>query len=672
MTNDDFDINFDFDKEYDFDPKILSGDEGFDEDIDLSQFSDEELGLKSQGSDAPEDSSGETPEGDGDFDLDFDVSEFLDADEESGDAFTDEELIDDVPEFAKRERSSRFSDAGYGTTPEFPAGAVPSDLDGEPPVEEEVPMDGEAPMDEETPQDDSQETAETDPPLRQRRERKKPKKEPKEKKPAKPTIFTKFFDLYFAPVFHKELVEEPRDPNAPRRRRKTKVQIFKEAYLPALVVCLSMILVLSFAIGALTNGIKQYTFDKNTKENQLQSSMSAAQQAETDAQIAMQQAKALATEYNYEDAITALDNFLKSVEDTTKFPDITTLRAEYVDAQSRLISHQDPSLIPNLSFHVLIHDMAKAKQSEEFGGLYNRNFVTTSEFTKILGELYNNGYVLVDFDSFTTNSNGTILPKNINLPEGKKPIMLTETMVNYFEYMTDHNKDGTQNDGDGFANRLVLDENGDIKAEYVDSNNNTLVGDYDFVPILETFLKEHPDFSYQGARAILAVTGSEGIFGYRINSSYVSSRGATYQEAQKAGAQQIVNALRDKGYTLACFTYANQDYSKLNTNQINQDLDLWAQQITPVIGNVDILVYAKEADISDYTGSSFTAMSNKGFRYFVSRSTTGPTTEVTTSYVHQKRLMVTGNSMAWNQTLFNNIFDPNSVIDMTTRGNVPN
>ncbi len=649
MANDDFDLDFDFDKEYDFDPKILSGDGEIDDDIDLSQFSDEELGLKPQdGGETREDAPGD----DGDFDLDFDVDEFIDGEGEG--AFTDETLSEDVPEFAKRDRASRFNGGGYGVTPDFPADAVPSELDEEPPMEED--------SQEEVPQE---EPDADEKPVRPRRERK-----PKLPKENKPNIFTKFIDLYFAPVFHKELVEEPKDPNAPRRRKKSKLQIFKEAYLPALVVCLCLILVMSFAIGALSSAIQQHKLDKATKESHLQASEDAAQQEQTDAQIALEQAKALAVVYNYDDAITVLDNFLNGVEDMTAYSELTAIRSEYATAKNQLVSHQDPSLIPNLSFHVLVHDMAKAKQSEELGGLYNRNFVTTSEFTKILGELYNNDYVLVDFNSFTANNNGTILPKNIDLPEGKKPIMLTETMVNYFEYMTDHNKDGVQNDGDGFANKLVVDSSGNIKAEYVDSEGNTLIGDYDFVPILETFLKEHPDFSYKGARATLAVTGSEGIFGYRINSSF-TSRGDTYRSEQIAGATEVVNALREKGYTLACFTYDNKKYGDLNANQITTDLQQWAQQITPVLGSVDVMVYARESDISDYNGNAFTVMSTSGFRYFVGQATS-PSTEVTTGYVHQKRLMVTGNSLAWNQAMFNNIFDANSVIDMATRGSVPN
>lgn len=651
MANDDFDLDFDFDKEYDFDPKILSGDGEIDDDIDLSQFSDEELGLKPQdGGETREDAPGD----DGDFDLDFDVDEFIGADGEGEGTFTDEALSEDVPEFAKRDRASRFNGGGYGVTPDFPADAVPSELDEEPPMEE----DSQEEVPPEEPDADEK-------PVRPRRERK-----PKPPKENKPNIFTKFIDLYFAPVFHKELVEEPKDPNAPRRRKKSKLQIFKEAYLPALVVCLCLILVMSFAIGALSSAIQQHKLDKATKESHLQASEDAAQQEQTDAQIALEQAKALAVVYNYDDAITVLDNFLNGVEDMTAYSELTAIRSEYATAKNQLVSHQDPSLIPNLSFHVLVHDMAKAKQSEELGGLYNRNFVTTSEFTKILGELYNNDYVLVDFNSFTANNNGTILPKNIDLPEGKKPIMLTETMVNYFEYMTDHNKDGVQNDGDGFANKLVVDSSGNIKAEYVDSEGNTLIGDYDFVPILETFLKEHPDFSYKGARATLAVTGSEGIFGYRINSSF-TSRGDTYRSEQIAGATEVVNALREKGYTLACFTYDNKKYGDLNANQITTDLQQWAQQITPVLGSVDVMVYARESDISDYNGNAFTVMSTSGFRYFVGQATS-PSTEVTTGYVHQKRLMVTGNSLAWNQAMFNNIFDANSVIDMATRGSVPN
>ena len=243
--------------------------------------------------------------------------------------------------------------------------------------------------------------------------------------------------------------------------------------------------------------------------------------------------------------------------------------------------------------------------------------------------------------------------------EGKKPFVLSQDDVSYYEYM----------EGDGFASRLVV-KNGEIKAEYVDASGQTLVGDYDLVPILETFIKEHPDFSYRGARAVLAVTGYEGIFGYRCNTSYISAVSQEYYDQEVAGAKEIVQALRDKGYTLACYTYNNATYGSYSVQQITADLQSWKQQIVPIIGDVDVFVFAKTSNISDYTGQAFQTMYNEGFRYFVAHGNE-PWAEINKTYVRQNRLMVTGEYMAWYAQNFNGIFDPAAVLDLTTRGNIP-
>ena len=251
-----------------------------------------------------------------------------------------------------------------------------------------------------------------------------------------------------------------------RRRRKTKAQIFKEVYLPPLIACVCLILILSFVIGAISNAIEKKRVNDAIKQNEIQASISNAQAAEEEYQRIMDEAAELAANYDYEGAIEKLDSF----PDIANYPDMSTKRAEYVNAMNSLVEYKDYSQIPNLSFHVLIADPARAFNDKELGGKYNQNFVTIDEFSKILEQLYANNYVLVDFDE----------AKSIFLPQGKKPLMLTETMVNYFEYMVDSNKDGVADAGGaGFANKLVLDENGDIKAQYIDSSNNTLTGNYD-------------------------------------------------------------------------------------------------------------------------------------------------------------------------------------------------
>ena len=669
MGKNDFDIDFDFEKEYGFDPKAFLGSEEYDENnIDLSEFSDEDLGLSFQKENAAAEDAADDPEDfsldgldlDGDFDLedqpDADLDDFLNMGSENED-YDEEEPEADFSEFSEEEEYPE--DAELEQEEGNEAMDYPEDSERLDPAEF-----ADQPVDAETPSQNK--------PVRKRPP--KERKSVKVPKVAVPNIFTKFFDLYFAPVLHKELREAPVDPDNPRRRRrKTPAQIFKEVYLPPLIACVCLILVLSFAIGAISNAIEARRDENSRKQSQLESSASAAQLAEQRNQQLLEEAEALATVYDYDGAIDKLD----SIGDLTAYPEIQAKRSEYITTQSQLVEYKDYSMIPNLSFHVLIEDMSRALKDTDLGGLYNRNFVTTGEFRKILDQLYNNGYVLVDFNSFTgssTDLSGNQIFDSVSLwlPAGKKPVMITETMVNYYNYMIDGNDDKIADaNGDGFASRLVV-SNGEIKAEYVSGSGETLVGDYDLVPILEAFIKEHPDFSYRGARATLAVSGSEGIFGYRCISDYIATNSQDYVDSEIAGAKEVVQALRDKGYTLACYTYANQAYGQLSVQQISADLQLWTQKITPVIGDVDVLVFAKGSNITDYNGQAFKAIYSAGFRYFVAHGSE-PYAEVNTSFVRQNRLMVTGENMAWYSDYFtkDSIFDPAAVLDLATRGSVP-
>lgn len=642
MSNKDFDIDFDFDEAYGFDDDADGKQEAYDDNT-----NPEILSRRSSG---------------GSFDADGDLDDFLNMG--SAPQVSQESQAPVEPEEDEWAQDGDFAeqppeDGGYDQTEEADYGD-PGEYDEG--VSEDTVYDEDAQG--EYPEDGEEEPAP-----------KKPKKQIKLPKLKIPNFFGKFYDLYFAPVLHKELVEEPMEPDNPRRRRrKTKGQIFKEVYLPPILVCVSLILVLTFVIGSLSNVIDRRRIEKQNQQSQLDASLSQAEQLEAQSQEIVAEAERLAAGYDYDKAIEKLE----SVGDLTQHPDIASKRAEYETAKSALVEYKDPTLIPNLSFHVLIEDMTRAKADTEFGGSYNKNFVTTGEFSKILTQLYNNGYVLVDFNSFVSaqtdlEGNEKFMVKSIMLPEGKKPVMLTETMVNYFAYMVDGDGDGKADaKGDGFANKLVVDANGDIKAEYIDAAGQTLTGNYDFVPILEDFISQHPDFCYQGARAILAVTGHEGVFGYRCNTAYISSVSQQYYDEQVAGAKTITNALRDKGYTIACYTYKNDAYGKLSAAQIQADLQSWASQVVNVIGQVDTFVFAKQSRLTDYGdgNAAFRAMYTSGFRYFISNDQS-PLTEINDTYVRQNRLMVTGENMQHKSSQFSGLFDTNAVLELSTRGSVP-
>ena len=85
---------------------------------------------------------------------------------------------------------------------------------------------------------------------------------------------------------------------------------------------------------------------------------------------------------------------------------------------------------------------------------------TKDEFEKILQSMYDRGFVLVrlhDIAYETTDENGNPVFKagDIMLPPGKQAFVMSQDDVCYYEYM----------DGDGFASRIVVGEDGKLSAK---------------------------------------------------------------------------------------------------------------------------------------------------------------------------------------------------------------
>ena len=678
MAKKDFDLDYDYERDDDFDlDAILDGDYA-DEDLDLSQFDDDDIlgldleqdsgtgyedyDLEEAGASAAAAADSHDTYQDADFDAQFEMDprDMAGASEPEEEEFfgvshdSDEDLTADM-DFSRR---ASF----FGTEEEnIPQPQYPQDNYDLP--EEREPA-------EELPEQDFEEDEE---PADDRSERRRERRRPQLPaiKLTMPPFVGKLIRLYFPS--RQEINARIESAEGRKRRRPSKKQIFKEFYLPTIILGLTVILMLSFVIGAISSGIDRMKQEKERKEQLALQESLAAEQLATEGEALLARAETAAMGYDYDAAIDILDSYTGEMTQ-----EMTTKKAEYMTARSALVEHQDPTLIPNLSFHVLMADPVRSFADANYGGLYNRNFVTTDEFAKILDQLYRNNFVLVDFDSFVSSNSvdGTssnLYANSIWLPQGKRPVMITETMVNYYTYMVDSNKDGVADGGGaGFASKLVLDANGDIKAEYVDSSNTTMVGNYDLVPILEDFIAQHPDFCYRGARATLAVSGHEGIFGYRIQSETIANKGQDYYNKEVLGATEVVAALREKGYRLACYTFADTAYQNFSAAMILEDIQKWKSQISPVIGEVDTMVFAKTSDIGDYTGGKFDVLHDNGFRFLI-KNADAPYTEVNTSFVRQSRLMVTGENMAWKASMFTDsgLFDPNTILDLSIRGNVP-
>lgn len=467
----------------------------------------------------------------------------------------------------------------------------------------------------------------------------------------------------------------PRPVN-PRRRRRTKSEIFKESYLPVLIAGAAVIFILITIIGAIIQSAKRSELEEQIALKQAAAEKEQQERLSAEAAQLLSQANAYASQYYYDLAISTLDSFSGNISD---FPQLEDAKKRFSDTQASLVAWDDPAEITNLSFQLLIADPVRAFADSNYGNAYNRNFVTIDEFRIILDQLYENGYVLVGLDDIvekiTTETGSTFTAKTVYLPEGKKPLVITQTHVNYNTFMTDGDGDKLPDkDGAGFASKLILDEFNNLVNEYVDRDGNVITGEYDLVPILNSFIKTNPNFSYHGAKAVIAVTGYDGLFGYRTNPGAKNWLPNDAYQQQITGATQIVEALRNDGYEIACYTYENIGYGYSSLTQIQADLKRWNDEVIPIIGPIDILAFAQISDIAEqgsYTGEKYHELAKSGFSYFLGFTNDGsPWATVENDYFRHGRILVTGSNMKYNSQWFTGLFDPIQVLS-STRGTIP-
>ena len=421
-------------------------------------------------------------------------------------------------------------------------------------------------------------------------------------------------------------------PLVPRpKRRKSKQQIFKEKYLPFIILGVAGMLCLSFIFGSISKGRERDVV--KAREDRI------TQLLKEEADGLKARAAAMAAEYDYENAMKTLASYSGGL---ANHKELLSLYNGYKAALNDLVVWDNLSEIPNLSFRTLVADLQKAAADPDRGSRYQKNYITTGEFSAILDQLYANGYVLVslyDFAVPVTNDDGSVGVNrtSIRLPEGKKPIILTQEGVNYYSHM--------ENCG-GFADSLAVNASGELTCRLGDSEGN-----FDLIPVLNAFLAEHPDFSYEGARATIALSGYEGLFGMSLDQS----------DAIKA----VADKLRAQGYDLACYTYADMEYADFGVAGLQEDLDKWTSEILPVLGTTDILIYPTGGDIKGqeaYTGSKYDALHGYGFRYFVGVSNGTQWGMTTGDYARQTRTLVTAANLAEHPEWFSGLFDAATVL----------
>jgi hypothetical protein len=221
--------------------------------------------------------------------------------------------------------------------------------------------------------------------------------------------------------------------------------------------------------------------------------------------------------------------------------------------ESPEIVEKDISEIEHIYFHPLIVDTDKA-----FNGDYNEYintwFVTLDEFKEFIDEAYERGYMLISIKD--------IHEGKISVPRDKKPLLISIDDLNYYNTMKKY----------GIAERLVLE-----KDKLYSSLNGELVPDAEAVTFLDSFIERYPDFSWHGAKGVIAVTGYKGIMGYMRDE---------YDQAKIAA-----DYLKSKGWEFASHGYAHLSEANSSADRLDHDCYLWKSEVGPVVGETDIHIF---------------------------------------------------------------------------------
>ena len=352
-------------------------------------------------------------------------------------------------------------------------------------------------------------------------------------------------------------------------------------------------------------------------------------EAEADVQAALNEARTLAAGYDYDGAIALLSGVEQTEEVQNAVADFESAKASCVAV--------DVTTIPHVFFHSLIND-DRAFNADLVGAdrvrQNNAAMTTTVEFDAMINQMYDAGYVMVSLDDMcikTTDENGVVhVQKNNNLmlPPDKKAFVLSIDDLSYYHSYGI----GTQ----GYATKMIVDENGKPKCVYTDENGNTSVGDYDVVPRMDTFIEQHPDFSYRGARGTVAMTGYNGVFGYRTNNYYKDINDPHLDldqiqwlqehpdfdwEQDCKDAKAVADAMKAEGWTFASHTYGHLNAGTCDVSHLAADHERWKTVNEPILGKTDKIIFAFGADIGivgAYTDSNekYQYFKNEGFTIF--------------------------------------------------------
>lgn len=308
--------------------------------------------------------------------------------------------------------------------------------------------------------------------------------------------------------------------------------------------------------------------------------------------------------------------------------------------------------VSHVFFHPLISDPQKAYTDNQQQAKGNCDWmVTVNEFNKAIEKLHENNYILIDpHDAYDLEST-PVKRKKLKLPKGKKPLIMSMDDMNYYEYMQ----------GNGYTERLTLNKDNETVAEKKnDQGKMEQSKTNDAVPLLNDYVKKHPDFSYKGQKAVVGLTGYEGVLGYRTN----DLENPNYEQRKKQ-AKKVADSMKRDGWTFASHSYGHINFEDSSDEQIIEDTKRWKKEVEPIVGKTDLFIFPHGAQ--DRNSTSYNYMIDEaGFKYMAG---VGPDnfTSLSNKDIYQDRVAIDGLNLHQFKYKLKPFFKPEEVYNKEDR-----
>lgn len=323
---------------------------------------------------------------------------------------------------------------------------------------------------------------------------------------------------------------------------------------------------------------------------------------------ALSRAQTLAQQYFYDEAIAALSDAELECDE------IAAARAELENEKAALVDYTDD--IPHIFLHSLIvyPEMIFTDLTTPMGG-YNSGFSEKAEFEKML-------------------------------PEGKTPLILSVDDVAYAY-------------GDGYAQQLFVDDSGELMYRVNNPSGGVdIIPDGDVMGVVDAFVAEHPDFSYQGHKGTIALTGFQGAFGY------------DYDIPEQADQLRVVAAaLKEHGWNFASHSYTHNRVNNFygpgcSVEKISYDINKWVEHVVPCIGETRLFIAPFGYRVQQ---PALQCILDAGFEIYCTVDSK-VYNELNDDYALMSRIEIGGYSMTYYRDILNErFFDVDSVFDAAGR-----